>query len=84
MIIGMALAFNRPFENYEVEMNIPPLALVNRELLTGRFVKFDKTDAKWLGVLSAAVNKTSIVTVEGRAYKLESVDSEGTFKLLPS
>lgn len=84
MIIGMALAISRPFENYEVEMNMPPLGLVNREPLTGRFVKFDKTDARWLDVLSAAVNRTSIVTVEGRAYELESVDSEGRFRLLPA
>lgn len=84
MNIEMALAINRPFKSYAVEMSIPPLALVNREPLTGRFVKFDKTDARWLEVLSAAVNKTNMVTVEGRAYKLESVDSGGSFRLLPA
>ena len=84
MIIGMALALNRPFENYEVEMSMPLLALVNREALAGRFVKFKKTDARWLDVLSAADNKTSLVAVEGRTYKLESLDSEGNFTLLPA
>jgi hypothetical protein len=84
MIIGMALAEHRPFSSYEVEMNIPTLALVNRKPLAGRFSNFVKTDAKWLDVLSAAVNKTSIVTVEGRAYKLDNVDAEGNFNLLPA
>jgi hypothetical protein len=84
MIIGMALAMNRPFDNYEVEMNIPLLALANREPLAGRFVNFEKTESHWLDVLSAADNKTSIVTVGGGAYRLESVDSEGNFKLLPA
>lgn len=84
MLIGIAVAINRRFENYEVEMNIPLLALVNREPLAGRFVNFDRADAKWLDILSAVVNKTSIVTVDGRGYMLESVDSEGNFNLLPT
>ena len=83
MIIGMALAINRPFRNYDVDLNVTDADLVYRAPLAGRFLNFDKTDAMWLDVLAAAESDRSLVTVEGRAYTLASVDSEGYFRLRP-
>jgi hypothetical protein len=76
MIIGMTLAVSRPFRNYNVDLHVTNADLVYREPLTGRFLGFDKTDSKWLEVLAAAEADTTLVTVEGRAYKLASLDSD--------
>lgn len=81
----MALAAGKPFLDYEVDLCVTDVELIRREPLSGRFLNFDKTEGKWQD-LSAAAERGCIipVTVQDRAYKLESLDSEGNFRLVAS
>ena len=81
MKISIALAAGRPFQQYEVDLCVSHFDKVNRMPLAGKFEGFDNLEFGWRALLSAVDNRTTLVNVEGRAYNVDSLDLEGSFKL---
>jgi hypothetical protein len=78
-------AVSHPSRQYEVGMPKPTVHdLVHRDALAGKFNGFDRLDVKWYELIELALTGKEMISVEGRAYTFESLNTAtGQFKLKP-
>jgi hypothetical protein len=80
--ITLALPLVLASKQYEVIIPVGPVDLVNDEPLVGRFEDSVWLQLDWGDLRSAAYNGTPIVSVEGRRYKFDVLNRNGTFMLV--